>query len=534
MKDYTVAASTFQQCINVLEMIDSDTNTERLASLMHKLGKSYTSSNDYDNALASYRESIKLYNEALGSDNVQVANVMYDVGLMALTNCENEKAAKCFTEVIRIYTLHDEEQSPKVADTLVQLGTIHADNCDHDESMECVKKAMSLYKEKLGNDAIEIGNALLLCGRLNDIAGDYDKMVSNFSEALRIFKTSLGDTDMNVSVALSNLGVALSRKLEYAEAVEKCKEALRIRKLHTANDRDVADSLFNIGNLYDEWGKHQDAIPFLQGSLKLYRSLLGDEDIAIANCQVKLGAIYLKSGDVDKGIDSFSDALYVCEEVDDDVENLLIHVYKGLGDCYFRQTDFELALESYASCLKIQKMELGDDCIEMADTCDCIGHIYQETGKHNESMQFYTKALQIHEQHHGKTSAQCLSSHIKISKALVSEEKYCDAIEHLYECIQLHSKDSQESEQLATIYQQLGISQNKLGKCEDAIKSINRAIDMRTKIYGKVDARVIDSMLVLGDALEAQDLDEASNHGVFLINENHSDISMSMFHRRRP
>ena len=474
------------------------------------MGKSYASSNDYSDAFASYKESIKIFNEILGPDNLQVANVMYDVGLLTMKDSENEKASQCYNECIRIYTLRGEQQNTKVADACVQLGTIYADNADYDASMENVKKAIRMYKEKIGSDSVEIGKALLLCGRLNDVAGDYDKMISNYKDSLDIFRAS-NETDMNVSIALSNLGVAHSRKQEYKEATEYCKEALRIRKMHTKNDRDVADSLFNIGNLYDDWGKHREAVPYLEGSLKLYRSLVGDEDIAIANCQVKLGTIYYITGDFEAAINSYSDALYVCEEVDEDVEeHLLIPIYKGLGECYLSQGDLELALESYASCLKIQKSELGDNCIEMASVCDSIGLIYQESKKFDEAMQFYKKALQIYEQEKDKICPQCFASHVKISNVLVAQGSYDAVIDHLHECIQLYSTECTESEDIATFQHQLGIAQKKRGNHEDAINSLKTAANMRTKIHGKIDRRVSETMIDLGDALSEQDLDEVN------------------------
>jgi tetratricopeptide (TPR) repeat protein len=514
LKDYDDAAASYRECIDIYEdSSDVSASEEYVATLNHKLGKALASIHEYDEAFAAYRVSIKKFSSALGTDNLRVADVMHDVGLLTLGDGAIEKAVQCFNETTRIYTLHGEQNSTKVADTLVQLGTIHTDQSENDEAMQVFEKAIKLYKEKLGGDAVEIGRALLLVGRLHDIRGEYDKSMSSFTEALRTFKSSLSEDDMSISLALSNIGIVHSRRKEYSDAVEMCIEALRIRKIHTENDEDVADSLFNIGNIYDEWGKQDDALPYFEGALKLYRLLLGDEDITVANCQQRLGAIYWVQKKVEKSLDSFCIALSICEKVVDDVEHLLLPIYKGLGDCYFSQEEYDKALDNFAFCLKIQKTELGDDSIEMATTCNIIGLIYQKKEKPLESINFHIKALQIYEKHRDKGSKECIFSHIQLSKALLASGQCDNSISRLRECLAVYSKDGDENrEEIAAVYHQLGIAQNKLVEYEEAIDSLNKALDIRIRVFGKADAKVAVTLLDLGKVLqEWGDLDEVSN-----------------------
>lgn len=194
-------------------------------------------------------------------------------------------------------------------------------------------------------------------------------------------------------------------------AVEKCKTALKMRVTRGEQDRIVADSVFNIGNILNDWGKEDEAYQFFQQALKLYIHLLGVEDISVANCQQKLGTIYWNRKDVDQSLDSFLRALRICEEEDEGGEGgTLASIYRGIGDCYYNKGEYEQALEHFAKCLRILKMDLGDDCIEMAAPCHYIGLIYQKQEKYEQAMNFHSKALLIQENHHGKGSHECSSS----------------------------------------------------------------------------------------------------------------------------
>lgn len=77
----------------------------------------------------------------------------------------------------------------------------------------------------------------------------------------------------------------------------------------------------------------------------------------------------------------------------------------------------------------------------------------------------------------------------------------------------MYSKDGDENrEEIAAVYHQLGIAQNKLVEYEEAIDSLNKALDIRIRVFGKADAKVAVTLLDLGKVLqEWGDLDEVSN-----------------------
>ena len=516
LKDYELSVSSFQDAIKLC-LNSSDSCEESIATLQYKLGNSLSKMNEYDEAFDAYRESIKIFSDALGPNHMRVGDVMYDVGALVYGHGDDdagEKSMECFKEVMRIYNFHGEQNHTKVADALVQMGSIHTDQADYDEAIDFLDKALNIYEEKSSNDACQIGKGLALqqVGRIHYAKEELDEAMVSFAEALRIFKQSLGENDMNVSLALSNIGIVHARRLEYAEAVEMCTKALKVRKMHFGDDQDVADSLFNIGNILDDWGKKDEAFKFFEKALALYKTLSGDNDLSVANCQQRIGSIYWTRKDVDNALNAFLDALDICEDGHDDIEDILLSVHKGLGDCYYQKEEYDLSLQNFAECLKIQKTDCGDDSIELAATCGSIGMIYLKQEKYTESIDFHTKALQIYEQHHGKGSKESVSSSLHIAKVLLALEKYDLCIELLKDCLKAYCKDGDEDkEEVAAMYHELGIAHKEVEDYEESITSLKKALDIRIKLFGTCDLKVANTMLDFGRVLEKwRDSEEVS------------------------
>ncbi|KAL7554747.1 hypothetical protein ACHAWF_018279 [Thalassiosira exigua] len=529
LDDYETAAASFQESVVLIDAFEMEDDAshgsshacnERAARLNYKMGDAFMKLGDYEEALESYQEAISIFSKVLGSDDLHIGELMYDVGRLLVSQGSDdfcEKSMECFNEVIRIYETQGKGKDRKVADAMYQKSSLLADCSEYDEASSILDEAIDIYKALLSEDAAEIGKAMLLYGRLHDAQGKSDESLNAFDEALRIFQMALGEDDINVSLALQNIGIIHARKQEYTEAVEKCKMALKIRVKRGDQDQDVADAVFNIGRIYIDSGKEDEAYQYFQQALKLYMHL-GEEDVSVANCQQRLGVIHLNRKDVDSALHSFHEALHICEEEKgDDVTSILASIYRGIGDCHFSQGRYDEALDNFAKCIRMLRREFGDDCPDMVAPCDLIGLIYQKKEMYDKAMNFHSKALAIAEKQHGEESKECSPSDFQIARVLLSSEKYDECIERLNNHLKKYCKGSDDSEEVAEVYHPLGLAQSKVGKYEESLVSLNKALDIRTKIYGKADLKVAETMLDLGKVLEDQgDSEEVSFAESFL------------------
>lgn len=512
--DYEASALTFQECIDVCH--DSpDDHEEEIASFNLKLGKAYATLNDYNNAFGAYRESIRILSEVSGPTDLRVGDVMFEVGVLMCDQGGSDvfdKSMECFTEMIRIYTENGEGSHIAVANALIQKATMLIDHSDYDEAKTAIDDALNIYKDSLADDAVEIGKAMLLYGTLYDTQDKPDEAMAAFSEALDTFKSSGANDDLNVALALSNIGIIHLRKAEYEEAIEKCKQALEIRKMHEDHDHDVADSLFNIGNILDQWGKEDEALESFENSLELYQSLPDNEDqVAIANCLLKIGSLCWRRKDIDRCLQSYHESLRYCLNLEEDADSLLASIHKGLAECYYEKEIYDKALQHFVKCLKIQKVELDDDSMEIADTCHRIGLVYQKEEEYEEAIDFHSKALELIEGNCGKETKECAASDLEIGRVLLLSEQYDEALRRLESHLEKYCDDDDLSESIASVHELLGVAHRNLDQCAESIASLNKALDIRTNLFGDNSLQVANTLVEIGHTMEdmSDDADDA-------------------------
>lgn len=514
-EDYDTAACAFEKCIELLvsgENGEEDIscrglqylNTERAAKVTYKLGRAFAKLGDYEKAFDYYCKAIKIFGFELGKDNLNVGQVMYDVGLLIIADKgedANKNAVDCFNEIVRIYDIYGRKRDSKVADALIQKSSLLGDSFDYDKATSLLDEAIEIYKESIV-DSAEIGKTLMLYGKLYDAQNKNDESTNAHLEALRIFQTSSEGGDMYVPLALSNIGNINARNIKYTHAAKKCELALRIRVKSCEQEKDVADSLCNIGNILNNLQKKEEAYQYYQQGQKLYINLLGNADTSVANSYKTLGVIDWNRKNIGHAFDLFQSALHVYRREEKNSVGMLASLYESIADCYYKERKLGHALENFANCIRMFTTKMGDDCILLSAPYVCVGLIYQMENKYEKAIHFHSKSLHISQSHSGKGSKESASSNFQIAEVLLASHQYDECITRLENHLKFFCDKSLKNEVAARVCHRLGIAQSRLGEFELSITSLNYALNMRIKLFGKNNFRVAATMFDLGKVME--------------------------------
>lgn len=138
-------------------------------------------------------------------------------------------------------------------------------------------KAEKLYTKL--NDKISLGRVFLKKGIVQFYANDYLGADISTSQAYNLLKNS--DDKEVVYQAVSMIGIIANEMKDYEKAIEKHREALALVQQFNLNNylNQEATSLNNIGNVYQNLNKNQEAVNNFQLALKDYNLVKETPDL---------------------------------------------------------------------------------------------------------------------------------------------------------------------------------------------------------------------------------------------------------------
>jgi tetratricopeptide (TPR) repeat protein len=148
----------------------------------------------------------------------------------------------------------------------------------------------------------------------------------------------------------------------------------------------MATSLKNVGLLYRDQGKYEEAEPLLLRALKIHEEQLGENHPDIATSLNNLGLIYQKQEKYEK------------------------------AECLFLRS------------LKIFKEQLGENHPNMATSLNNVGLLYRDQGKYEEAEPLLLRALKIFEEQLGENHLNTYNFLNSVAFFYQEQNRYSDAI----------------------------------------------------------------------------------------------------------
>lgn len=180
----------------------------------------------------------------------------------------------------------------------------------------------------------------------------------------------------NFGVAYKNQGI-LYKSLQYYFKSLKIYEDL-------GNTEGIATTKNNIATIYSIKGDYEEAKKNLEESYKLFVKL-GDEKKIIGSLN-NLGNLYSDLKMFDKASELFDQAYKLSEKVGSPISDPL----NNMGNVYFRQGDFQRAVDHYLKALEIQRK--NNDRLGILNTVSNIGIAYTKAKQPKQALVYLNEA----------------------------------------------------------------------------------------------------------------------------------------------
>jgi len=287
--------------------------------------------------------------------------------------------------------------------------------------------------------------------RYLEVGGHLPDALAMHIHALRAARHT-GDQVSEARV-LTNLGAVYWQQGRYQQAAEHHQQALVL--FREIGDRaGEARALDNLGLVYWQQGRYQQAAEHHEQALVLFREI-GDR-VGEARALDNLGLVYRRQGRYGRAVEHHQQALVLFREIGDRAGEA--NALGSLGVVYRQQGRYGQAVEHHQQALALFR-EIGHRTGE-ADALDNLGHVYIQQGYYPQAAEHHLQAHAMYREiGHRAGEANALDN---LGAVYFRQGRYPQAVEHhlqahaLYREIGHRTGEAEALDNLGLVYRRQG------------------------------------------------------------------------------
>lgn len=307
----------------------------------------------------------------------------------------------------------------------------------------------------------------------------------------------------------------LDRKFQTARETGKLQDAQQIaarlvdvaRAAKARNPQNAAAVLHNVGSLYDDFGRYDEAETLLTEALSLYERALGPEHLDVAMTLNTLGAVKLHKGQYAQSESLLKKALAIQERKAGTQSADVAYTLNNLALLAATQGDFRQAEPLYERALKIKRALHRGEHLDVAAALNNLASAYEATGRLSEAEQLLRQSLAQRIKLLPESHPQVAASHGNLGLILVKQGKLGDAEPLLKRAIFLRQEAGQGNDpQIAFDLSYLGALYRAQTRYADAERVYRRALRVRRENLPADHLLVLESQIDLASLLHQEGL----------------------------
>ncbi len=268
-----------------------------------------------------------------------------------------------------------------------------------------------------------------------------------------------------------------SKYEKYENSLECCQKALLI--IRTLDNVEYeAGILKDIGSVYQDWNKYEQAINYYQQSRELYQQLGKDKDVA--NQSYYLAICYREWGKYEQAVECENQDLAIRQQLDD--QGNIALAYFQLGRIYQNWGKYEQAINYYQQSRELYQ-RLGRDK-NVADQWYRLGDCYQEWGKYEQAVECENQDLAIRQQLDDQVNI--ADAYFQLGWIYQNWGKYEQAVNYHEQSRELYQKLGKDNI-VASQWYNLANCYREWGKYEQAIECVNQDLTIRQQLDDQVN-----------------------------------------------
>jgi serine/threonine protein kinase/tetratricopeptide (TPR) repeat protein len=432
------------------------------AALLSAIGNVYDAIGNYDKALATHQEALRLRKAFFGDENARVADSLNDLGAVFLDQGKLAETEKLFRQALAMRRNVLTNGHPDIATSLNNLGAVLFNEGKLDESERLHREALAMWQKLYGKEHEVVATSMHNLGNVLYARNQNREAEAMFREVEAMRRKLFGDLNLDLATTIANLGSVLLAEGRYAEAEAKFREALAIqRQLRARDHKDIAMLLYNLSCALQNEGKFPEGEGFCRAALAMQRKLLGPRhpDVAVT--------------------------------------------LAGFASCLQAEGKFAEAETAQREALDIQRKNLGHDNPNIAVSLNNLGDVLRVEGKFAEAETETRSSLAMMRKVFGDKNQFVAYPLATLANVLRDQGKLPEAEAAERETLAMRTNSlGAEHPEVAQSLNDLAVILAAQGRLTDAERLLREAFAMRRKLLGNEHPDTLDSLNGLAGVLQ--------------------------------
>lgn len=282
--DYALSTQSFGADV----VTNEDSPSAEFAAVLYNTGVFLVDHEEYEQSIPCFQVVLQIRRELFGWDHPLVGDALHMEGRVHIKTGDFDRALLVLWDTLKIRETASD--FIKVAETLRLLADLHVIKEEYMHAAMFYEECWRHQKEHAGYNDESTPEVLMKLGGVKAKMGDHDEALAYFEQVIDIWSMRLDADDLRMAQVHFQKAMSAFGHGDDQKGVESLEEFVRIRQLKgDGNDPEVANALYNLGNVYGKRHEYETAHScWLEALLIFERIGLADDDPCITTLQRKI------------------------------------------------------------------------------------------------------------------------------------------------------------------------------------------------------------------------------------------------------
>ncbi|CAF3494933.1 unnamed protein product [Adineta steineri] len=393
-EEYQEALAYYKQSL-AIQQKTLPFNHLNLASSYNNIGSVYYSTGDYLNALSSYEKAFAIKQESLPSNHSDLGDSYDSIGSVYYKMGDYPKALSSYEKAITIRQESLSSNHPDLASSYNNIGLMYYNMGDYLKALSSHEKALVIKQKSLPPNHPDLGGSYNNIGLVYDSMGDYSKALFYYKKDLEILQQILPSNHPDLGSFYNNIGIVYRKMGDYSKALSSYEKALAIKQQSFPSSHpDLASSYNNIGLVYYNMDDYPKALFYYEKDLAIRQQSLSSNHPDLGASYNNIGLVYDSMNDYAKALSYYEKDLEILQQSLPSNHPDLGGSYNNIGNVHYKIGDYQKALSSHEKALAIKEQSLPPNHPDLSASYNNIGSVYENMGNYLKAHSFYERAIQ--------------------------------------------------------------------------------------------------------------------------------------------